>query len=67
MERSLSSAERVTLSEVGPFSDGTAVKIVGAEPFRICQQLLDGVVKATNDEICAAIKDIFEGRYVCGY
>ncbi|OBZ70845.1 Threonine dehydratase, mitochondrial [Grifola frondosa] len=60
MERSLEAGERVTLKEVGPFSDGTAVKIVGSEPFRICQQLLDGIVKADTDEICAAIKDIFE-------
>ncbi|KZT28978.1 threonine dehydratase I [Neolentinus lepideus HHB14362 ss-1] len=60
MDRSLSAGERQTLHEVGPFSDGTAVKIVGEEPFRICKQLLDGVVKVDNDEICAAIKDIFE-------
>lgn len=61
MARSLEKGERVTLPEVGPFSDGTAVRIVGVEPFRICQQLLDSVVKVDNDEICAAIKDIFEG------
>ncbi|KAI0293198.1 tryptophan synthase beta subunit-like PLP-dependent enzyme [Russula brevipes] len=60
MARSLEKGERVTLHEVGPFSDGTAVRIVGEEPFRICVQLLDGVVKVDNDEICAAIKDIFE-------
>lgn len=64
MARSLERGERVTLREVGPFSDGTAVKIVGDEPFRICKQLLDGVVKADNDEICAAIKDIFEGELI---
>lgn len=61
MARSLEKGERVTLSEVGPFADGTAVKIVGEEPFRICQQLLDDIVKTDNDELCAAIKDIFEG------
>lgn len=61
MARSLAKGERVTLREVGPFADGTAVKIVGEEPFRICQQLLDDVVTVDNDEICAAIKDIFEG------
>ncbi|KAH9171936.1 tryptophan synthase beta subunit-like PLP-dependent enzyme [Lactarius sanguifluus] len=60
MARSLEKGERVLLSEVGPFSDGTAVRIVGEEPFRICQKLLDGVVKVDNDELCAAIKDIFE-------
>ncbi|KAF7799749.1 hypothetical protein EIP86_010991 [Pleurotus ostreatoroseus] len=60
MERSLEDGNRVTLNEVGPFSDGTAVKIVGVEPFRICKKLLDGVVKVNTDELCAAIKDIFE-------
>lgn len=60
MDRSLKKGERVTLGEVGPFADGTAVKIVGEETFRVCQKLLDGVVKANNDEICAAVKDIFE-------
>jgi threonine dehydratase len=63
MARSLAKGERMTLAEVGPFSDGTAVRIVGEEPFRICQTLLDGVVKVDNDEICAAIKDIFEGAH----
>ena len=58
---SLEKGKCVTLSEVGPFSDGTAVRIVGEEPFQICKQLLDGVVKVDNDEIRAAIKDISEG------
>jgi threonine dehydratase len=61
MARSLKKGERVTLDEVGPFADGTAVKIVGEETFRICKQLLDGVTLVDNDELCAAIKDIFEG------
>ncbi|KAH7926722.1 threonine dehydratase I [Leucogyrophana mollusca] len=60
MAKSLAKGERVTLADVGPFSDGTAVKIVGEEPFRICQRLLDDVVIVDNDELCAAIKDIFE-------
>lgn len=63
MARSLEKGERVTLHEVGPFSDGTAVKIVGEEPFRICKKNLHSVVKVDNDEICAAIKDIFEGEF----
>lgn len=61
MSQSLKKGERVELKEVGPFSDGTAVRLVGEEPFRICKKLLDGVVLANNDELCAAIKDIFEG------
>jgi threonine dehydratase len=67
MYRSLETGERVTLSEVGPFSDGTAVKIVGAEPFRMCKDLIDGVVKTDTDEICAAIKDVFEGTILFGF
>lgn len=63
MDRSLQKGDRVTLQEVGPFSDGTAVKIVGAEPFRLCKQLVDGIVKVDTDEICAAIKDVFEGAH----
>lgn len=62
MYQSLKKGHRVTLAEVGPFSDGTAVRLVGAEPFRICQRLLDEIVLVDNDELCAAIKDIFEGK-----
>ncbi|KIM69747.1 hypothetical protein SCLCIDRAFT_1208262 [Scleroderma citrinum Foug A] len=60
MYRSLKKGERVTLPEVGPFSDGTAVRIVGQEPFRVCQKHLDEVIIVNNDELCAGIKDIFE-------
>ncbi|KAJ8076486.1 threonine deaminase [Marasmius tenuissimus] len=60
MHKSLAKGERVTLPDVGPFADGTAVKIVGQECFRVCQELLDGVTLVDNDELCAAIKDIFE-------
>lgn len=63
MYQSLKQGHRVTLAEVGPFSDGTAVRLVGAEPFRICQRLLDEIVRVDNDELCAAIKDIFEGTF----
>ncbi|KAK8845478.1 threonine ammonia-lyase, biosynthetic [Kwoniella newhampshirensis] len=60
MDKSLKKGERVLLDEVGPFADGTAVRIVGEEPFRVCTELVDGVVLVNNDEICAAIKDVFE-------
>ncbi|KAF8513142.1 tryptophan synthase beta subunit-like PLP-dependent enzyme [Hysterangium stoloniferum] len=60
MARSIEKGARVTLTDVGPFSDGTAVKIVGEEPFRVCQEVVDGIVKVGTDAICAAIKDIFE-------
>lgn len=51
---------RITLPEVGIFADGVAVAQIGKEPFRILRQTIDGVITATTDEICAAIKDIFE-------
>ncbi|GJJ06403.1 hypothetical protein Clacol_000594 [Clathrus columnatus] len=60
MTRSLREGHRVSLSDVGPFSDGTAVKIVGEEPFRVCQHVVDSIVRVDTDAICAAIKDIFE-------
>ncbi|KAI3623677.1 threonine ammonia-lyase [Malassezia furfur] len=60
LARSLTKGERVTLDEVGLFSDGTAVRVVGGECFRVCHEQCDGVVRVSNDEICAAIKDVFE-------
>ncbi|ODN75993.1 threonine ammonia-lyase, biosynthetic [Cryptococcus amylolentus CBS 6039] len=60
MDRSLKAGKRVTLDEVGPFADGTAVRLVGEEPFRVCKEFLDDIVLVNNDEICAAIKDVFE-------
>ena len=59
MARSVRANKRVTLAEVGLFSDGTAVKQVGVETFRLCRALLDDYVLVTTDEVCAAIKDIF--------
>jgi threonine dehydratase len=63
MDRSLKAGHRVLLDEVGPFADGTAVRIVGEESFRVCKEFVDGVVIVNNDEICAAIKDVFEGEH----
>jgi threonine dehydratase len=60
MKRSLEAGTRVTLDHVGIFADGAAVRQVGAEPFRIAQALLDDILLVSTDEICAAIKDIFE-------
>ncbi len=60
MARSLKRGERVRLETVGLFADGVAVKQVGAETFRLCRELVDEVVLVTTDEICAAIKDVFE-------
>lgn len=51
---------RAVLSRVGIFADGVAVAQIGKEPFRIIKELIDGVITANTDEMCAAIKDIFE-------
>jgi len=60
MVQSLRAGKRVFLKDVGLFADGAAVKTVGEETFRICQEVVDDVVMVTTDEICAAIKDTFE-------
>ena len=60
MVQSLAKGERVFLKDVGLFADGAAVKVVGEETFRLCQEVVDEVIQVTTDEICAAIKDVFE-------
>lgn len=60
MARSVKAGERVTLPEVGLFSDGTAVKLVGDETFRLCRQYLDEILTVDTDALCAAIKDVFQ-------
>ncbi|GCL65322.1 threonine ammonia-lyase, biosynthetic [Pseudaquabacterium pictum] len=60
MVRSVRAGKRVTLADVGLFSDGTAVKLVGEETFRITRALVDDYVVVDTDEVCAAIKDVFQ-------
>ena len=60
MARSIRAGRRVELHDVGLFSDGTAVKKVGEETFRLCRTLLDDIVVVDTDAICAAIKDVFQ-------
>jgi threonine dehydratase len=60
MVQSIRAGRRVQLPDVGLFSDGTAVKRVGAETFRIARQLVDEWVVVDTDAACAAIKDVFE-------
>lgn len=60
MQKSLAAGELITLDHVGIFADGVAVRRVGDETFRICQQLVDEIVTVDTDQICAAIRDIFE-------
>ena len=56
----LQHGEAVTLDKVGLFCDGTAVRRIGTETFRIAKALVDEVVLVSTDEICAAIKDNFD-------
>lgn len=60
MHDSLKAGRRVTLKQVGLFADGAAVKKVGKETFRLARKVVDDIVLVKTDEICAAIKDIFE-------
>jgi len=59
MRRSLEANKRIEMKDVGLFSDGTAVKLVGKETFRICKRVVDDIVIVDTDEICAAINDVF--------
>ena len=58
--RAMEKNRRVDLKEVGLFADGVAVRKIGKETFRIANKLVDEVILVTTDELCAAIKDIFE-------
>ena len=60
MKRSLAAGHRVRLEQVGLFADGVAVSQVGEQTFGLCQQFVDEVVLVSTDEICAAIKDVFQ-------
>lgn len=60
MYRALAEGRRVVLDQVGIFADGVAVRQAGEEPFRIAQQCVDEILLVSTDEICAAIKDIFD-------
>jgi threonine dehydratase len=59
MARSVAANKRVTLADVGLFSDGTAVKLVGEETFRVTRALVDEFMTVDTDAVCAAIKDVF--------
>jgi threonine dehydratase len=60
MARSLAAGERVTLADVGLFSDGTAVRLVGEHTFALCRQFVDEVICVDTDALCAAIKDVYQ-------
>ncbi len=60
MSRSLKAGYRICLPRVGLFADGVAVREVGAETFRLCQDYVDEIILVDTDDTCAAIKDVFE-------
>jgi threonine dehydratase len=64
MTRSLRMKKRIKLDHVGLFADGVAVKEVGRETFRLCRELVDEMVLVGTDQMCAAIKDVFEDTRV---
>lgn len=66
LDAAMKAGRRVKLPEVGIFADGTAVAQVGAETFKVMRDTVDSVVTVTTDEICAAIKDIYDdSRSIC--
>jgi threonine dehydratase len=60
LHAALAAGRRVELAQVGLFADGVAVKLIGEETFRIARERVDEVVLVSTDEICAAVKDIFD-------
>src|SRR3954453_8596887 len=59
MARSVEAGHRVALDRVGLFSDGTAVRLVGEETFRLVTSVVDELIRVDTDAVCAAIKDVF--------
>jgi len=60
MARSVKAGRRVTLPDVGLFSDGTAVKLAGEETFRLTKKYVDEIILVDTDAVCAALKDVFQ-------
>lgn len=66
MDRSIRAGRRIEMEEVGLFADGVAVKKPGRLTFDLCRRFLDGIVRVSTSETCAAIKDVFEAtRAIC--
>lgn len=60
MKAALEAGKPTNIGFVSHFADGVAVRLAGDETFRLCQQYLDDIITCSNDEICAAMKDIFD-------
>ena len=60
LQKALAAGRRVTLKQIGLFADGVAVKQIGRETFKLARRYVDDTVLVSTDEICAAIKDIYD-------
>jgi threonine dehydratase len=60
LKAALQADERVVLPSVGTFADGVAVAQIGAYGFEVCRFCVDDVITVSNDELCAAIKNIYD-------
>ena len=60
LKAALDAGHPVDLNRVGLFAEGVAVKRIGDETFRLCQQYIDDIITVDSDEICAAVKDLFD-------
>ncbi|MWN31345.1 MULTISPECIES: threonine ammonia-lyase, biosynthetic [unclassified Gilliamella] len=60
LKAALDAGHPVDLDRVGLFAEGVAVKRIGDETFRLCQQYIDDIITVSSDEICAAVKDLFD-------
>lgn len=60
LKAALDAGHPVDLDRVGLFAEGVAVKRIGDETFRLCQQYIDDIITVDSDEICAAVKDLFD-------
>lgn len=60
MKAAIAHGSPINIGQVSHFADGVAVSTAGDETFRLCKQYLDEIITCTNDEICAAMKDIFD-------
>jgi len=66
LDAAIKADRRVRLKQVGIFADGTAVAQIGKETFRLLKELVDEVITVSTDEICAAIKDVYnDTRAIC--
>ncbi len=60
LKAALDAGQPVDVPRVGMFAEGVAVRRIGSETFRLCQQYLDDIITVDSDAICAAMKDLFE-------